>query len=103
VPQPAARKTAPYEKEAFWHWQAYAHGPLRQLVDPLVGPDYGIHQCGCYGASFREHLEAVLHALPRKSAGELRALVRALDGKILARAKVIQAESLDVPWWRGQL
>ncbi|WP_406835398.1 hypothetical protein ACICHK_02445 [Streptomyces sp. AHU1] len=45
----------------------------------------------------------MLHSLPRKSARELRALVRALDGKILARAKVIPADSLDVPWWRGRL
>ncbi|MEV5530997.1 hypothetical protein [Streptomyces prunicolor] len=45
----------------------------------------------------------MLHALPRKSARELRALVRALDKKILARAKVIRADSLDVPWWRGRL
>ncbi|MFI1566974.1 hypothetical protein ACH4ZX_28655 [Streptomyces sp. NPDC020490] len=46
----------------------------------------------------------MLHALPRKSARELRgALVWALDKKILARAKVIPAGSLDVPWWRGRL
>lgn len=90
-------------EEAFWHWQAYAHGPLRHLVDPLTGPDCGIPECGCYGAGFREHLEAVLHALPRKSARELRALVWALDGKILARARVIPADSLDAPWWQGQL
>ncbi|MFG2756724.1 hypothetical protein [Streptomyces wuyuanensis] len=45
----------------------------------------------------------MLHALPRKSARELRALVWALDGKILARAKVIPADSLDMPWWQGQL
>ena len=90
-------------EEAFWHWQAYAHGPLKQLVDPLAGTDCGIPECGCHGAGFREHLEAVLHALPRKSARELRALVWALDRKILARAKVIPADSLDVPWWQGQL
>lgn len=90
-------------EEAFWHWQSYAHGPLRQLTDPFTGPDCGISECGCYGASFRDHLEVVLHALPRKSARELRALVRALDAKILARAKVIPADSLDVPWWRGQV
>jgi hypothetical protein len=90
-------------EEAFWHWKALAHGPLRQLADPLVGPDCGILECGCYGLDFRGHLEAVLHALPRKSARELRALVRALDMKILARAKVIPADSPDVPWWRGQV
>ncbi|MFE0704753.1 hypothetical protein [Streptomyces sp. NPDC058872] len=72
-------------------------------MDPLSGPGCGILECGCYCAGFREQLEAVLHALPRKSARELRTLVRALDVKILARAKVIPADSLDVPWWRGQL
>ncbi|MER8068308.1 hypothetical protein ABTZ59_08430 [Streptomyces sp. NPDC094034] len=45
----------------------------------------------------------MLHALPRKSARELRALVWTLDKKILARTEVIPADSLDVPWWRGQL
>ncbi|MFG2476520.1 hypothetical protein [Streptomyces fagopyri] len=43
----------------------------------------------------------MLHALPRKSARELRALVRALDEKILTRARTIPADSLDAPWWRG--
>ena len=90
-------------EEAFWHWKALAHGPLRHLVDSAVGPDCGILECGCYGVDFRGHLEAVLQALPRRSARELRALVWALDRKILARAKVIPADSLDVPWWLGQL
>ncbi|MCX4763330.1 hypothetical protein OG562_20620 [Streptomyces sp. NBC_01275] len=44
----------------------------------------------------------MLHALPGKSARELRVLVRALDKKILARARVIPADSLDVLWWRGR-
>ncbi|MFE2290949.1 hypothetical protein [Streptomyces sp. NPDC059452] len=44
----------------------------------------------------------MLHALPKKSARELRALVRALDEKILARAKVIPADSLETRWWLGQ-
>ncbi|WP_458244670.1 hypothetical protein [Streptomyces sp. MAI_2237] len=87
-------------EEAFWHWRALAHGPLRRLVDPLAGPGCGILECGCYDAGFRGHLETVLHALPKKSARELRALVRALDEKILTRAAVIPADSLDVPWWR---
>ncbi|KQX81879.1 hypothetical protein ASD48_00740 [Streptomyces sp. Root1310] len=89
-------------EEAFWHWKALAHGPLRQLVDPHTGSDCGVPRCGCYGAGFRGHLEAVLHALPRKSARELRALVWALDRKVLTRAKVIPAESLEVPWWPGR-
>ena len=69
-------------------------------MDPLAGPDCGLPECGCHGAGFRGHLETVLHALPGKSARELRSLVRALDEKILARAAVIPADSLDVPWWR---
>lgn len=89
-------------EEAFWHWKVLAHGPLRQLVDPRMGADCGLPECGCYGAGFREQLEAVLHALPRKSARELRALVRALDEKILARAKVIPADSPEAPWWLSQ-
>lgn len=90
-------------EEAFWHWKALAHGPLRQLGDPLEGPGCGILECGCYGVDFRGHLEAVIHALPKRSARELRALVRVLDMKILARSKVIPADSLDAPWWRGRL
>lgn len=89
-------------EEAFWHWKALAHGPLRRFADPLPSPDCGIPECGCNAGHFRGHLEAVLHALPKKSARELRALVWALDNKILTRAKVISADSLDVPWWRQQ-
>ncbi|WP_268986936.1 MULTISPECIES: hypothetical protein [unclassified Streptomyces] len=44
-----------------------------------------------------------MHALPKKSARELRKLVWGLDSKILRRAKVIHAHSPDVPWWRDQL
>ncbi|GGV12032.1 hypothetical protein GCM10010293_02660 [Streptomyces griseoflavus] len=89
--------------EAFSHWAAPAHGPLRRIADPLA--PHGCGEPGCCGAPeyFRDHLEAVLHALPKKSARELRGLVRALDAKILRRARIIRAPSLDVPWWRNQL
>ncbi|MFI8349323.1 hypothetical protein [Streptomyces sp. NPDC085596] len=70
---------------AFWHWKALAHGPLRELEGAFE--EYcGVSECGCYSFGFREHLEVVLHALPKKSARELRALVWALDEKILAKA-----------------
>ncbi|MBT2505509.1 hypothetical protein J7I98_06250 [Streptomyces sp. ISL-98] len=45
----------------------------------------------------------MLHALPKKSAQELRKLVWALDSKILTRAKVVRADSPGTPWWRDQL
>lgn len=89
--------------EAFWHWKTLAHGPLRQVADPFTGPRCGIPECGCNPDYFRDRLEAVLHTLPKKSAREFRALVRALDNKVLARAQVIRVSSPDAPWWRDRL
>ena len=88
--------------EAFAHWKALAHGPLRRLMDPFTAPRCGVPDC-CDPGYFRDHLETVLHLLPRKSARELRALVSALDATILTRAKVIQVDHAGVPWWRDQL
>lgn len=88
--------------EAFWHWKALAQGPLRLIADPTTAQRCGIPGC-CDVGHFRDHLEAVLHALPKKSARELRALVTALDDEILRRAKAIQVDNLGVPWWRDQL
>ncbi|KOG31063.1 hypothetical protein AQJ84_17495 [Streptomyces resistomycificus] len=90
-------------EEAFWHWKALAYGPLRRLADPSSVTRCGFYECGCDPGRSRDHLEAVLHVLPRKSAREFRALVRALDLTILTRVRVIAADSLDVPWWRDQL
>lgn len=68
------------------------------IADPLTAIRCGMPGC-CDVAYFRDHLEAVLHALPTKSARELRALVSALDDKIIARAKNILIGDLGVPWW----
>jgi hypothetical protein len=89
--------------EAFSHWKGLAHGPLRRVADPFPGGRCGIAECGCDPGYFRDHLERVLHALPKKSARELRVLVQALDDRILARAKAITVGSPDAPWWRDQL
>lgn len=89
--------------EAFSHWKVLAYGPLRRLTEPFPPQACGIPGCGCQPGYFRDHLEDVLHALPRKSARELRKLVRSLDRTILDRAKVIRADCPDEPWWRGQL
>ncbi|MEU6080447.1 hypothetical protein [Streptomyces sp. NPDC047108] len=87
---------------AFWHWKSLAHGPLGELLNPFSGHCCGIPEC-CGTAFARTHLETVLHALPRKSSRELRALVRALDEKILTRARIIPAEHPETPWWRDFL
>jgi hypothetical protein len=80
-----------------------AHGPLKYLADPYTSTRCGIPDCGCDPAFYRDHLEEVLHALPKKSARELRKLVWALDETVLHRAKTVCAYSPDTPWWRDQL
>ncbi|GAA3114350.1 hypothetical protein GCM10010449_40700 [Streptomyces rectiviolaceus] len=89
--------------KAFRHWATLAHGPLRQMADPFTSSRCGIPECGCDPGYARDHLEEVMHALPKKSSRELRQLVRELDRTILKRAKVIRAHSPDTPWWRDQL
>lgn len=76
---------------------------MRRFAEPFPADWCGIPECGCCPGYFRDHLEAVLHALPRKSARELRALVRALDRIILNRAVILRVDHPDEPWWRGQL
>ncbi|MDX3574650.1 hypothetical protein [Streptomyces sp. ID05-47C] len=88
--------------EAFWHWKALAHGPLRLIADPETANRCGIPGC-CDVGYFRDRLEAVVHALPTKSARELRALVTALDDKILGRARALRSDGPGTPWWRDQL
>ncbi|WP_216588064.1 hypothetical protein [Streptomyces brasiliscabiei] len=88
--------------EAFWHWKRLAHGPLRDLAAPETANRCGLPGC-CDVGYFRDHLEAVLNALPTKSARELRLLVTALDDRILRRARAIQVDNRGVPWWRDQL
>jgi hypothetical protein len=90
-------------EKAFWHWAALAHGPLKRIADPFTSARCGIPECGCDPGYSRDHLEEVMHALPKKSARELRKLVWDLDSKILRRSKVIRAHSPDVAWWRDQL
>ncbi|MCG0286022.1 hypothetical protein [Streptomyces sp. PSAA01] len=85
---------------AFWHWRTLAHGPLRCLVDAFSEVRCGIHECGCDPGYFRDFLETVLHALPKKSARELRVLVLALDARIAARARILPVDAPDRPWWR---
>lgn len=89
--------------KAFWHWSTLAHGPLKRIADPFTSTRCGDPGCGCDPGYSRDHLEAIVHALPKKSARELRKAVRDLDRKILSRARVLRADSMDVPWWQDQL
>lgn len=88
---------------AFRHWRDLAHGPVRRIAAPFSGARCGIPACGCDPGYFRDHLETVLHALPARSARELGALVRALDEKIITRARVIHVAAPGAHWWRDQL
>lgn len=89
--------------KAFRDWARLAHGPLRAIADPRTSDRCGIPECGCDPGYSRDHLEEMMHALPKKSARELRELVRDLDSKILRRARVISAPSPDLPWWRDRV
>ncbi|MFI0775406.1 hypothetical protein [Streptomyces sp. NPDC021212] len=85
--------------EAFWQWKALANRPLRRGVDPFSG--CGIRGCCGDAEHFRELLETVIHALPKKSARELRALVWSLDARIVARLGILHVDAPDRLWWRG--
>ncbi|MFH8337793.1 hypothetical protein [Streptomyces sp. AM6-12] len=85
--------------EAFRHWQSLAHAPLRRLTTTLTAPGCGNLGC-CDVPYYRDHLEEALHALPAKSARELRFLVASLDEKILTRAFLGTPTG---PWWREPL
>ncbi|GAA0287922.1 hypothetical protein ACKI1I_02180 [Streptomyces turgidiscabies] len=89
--------------EALSQWRVLAYGPARRFAEPFPAQSCGLPGCGCCPGYFRDHLEKVLHALPRKSARELRLLVRSLDRTILDRARILRADHPDEPWWREQL
>ncbi|MEU6227182.1 hypothetical protein [Streptomyces sp. NPDC047042] len=89
--------------QAFARWKTLAYGPLRRFAEPFPADACGIPGCGCCPGYYRDHLEAMLHALPRKSARELRTLIRELDRVILDRARILKADHPDAPWWRTQL
>ncbi len=88
--------------QAFWYWKTLAREPLRRLTQHYPEQGCSPLACDCQPGLSRDHLEEVLHALPRKSARELRTLVRSLDRTILNRAAVIRADAPDVAWWRGK-
>ncbi|MER5436848.1 hypothetical protein [Streptomyces sp. NPDC002588] len=81
--------------EAFHRWRSLAHGPLRDLALPSP-----YHYDCCDPSDARDQLEAVIHALPTRNARELRALVSALDHKILTRNRALRPGNGDSPWWR---
>lgn len=93
---------SPGETEAaFRAWSALAHHSRRWYVPVPYSPyaHCDVPEC-CQPASLpRDQLEDTLRALPRRSARELRVLVRALDAKILARSPLLLAEPSDGYWW----
>lgn len=55
--------------------------------------------CCCDGGHGRTELKLALHALPRRSARQLRALVEPLDDTFLARTLPDPRLPEDLPWW----
>ncbi|WP_418957926.1 hypothetical protein [Streptomyces tritici] len=61
----------------------------------------GVRECCPEPADERDLLELALCALPKKSARELRALVHALDARIVRRPDAHPYGDPPAHWWRG--
>lgn len=64
--------------EALQLWEAFVRDPYHRLYDPRY------EGCGCWGCctdpwEVRSYLEAAAHALPRRDARRLRAILADLD------------------------
>ncbi|MFF3273901.1 hypothetical protein ACFYWU_23685 [Streptomyces chrestomyceticus] len=80
--------------KALESWRQQVRLPRRYAADTAY---YGCPCCdGGYG---RAELDIALHALPRRSARQLRALVEPVDRAFLARTLPDPHTPDDRPWW----
>jgi hypothetical protein len=86
-------------EQALSRWSAMARAPADRLPRPF-GDRCGVPECCPGPAEERDLLELALCALPRKSARELRALVRPLDLRILRRPDAVPYGEPPHRWWR---
>ncbi|UGT49880.1 hypothetical protein [Nocardia asteroides] len=105
----AQREIADFEDARWWPgavgeamagWVAVAHGPRRRLREARW--DGGCGEPGCCPSvnNSRDVLEQALRVLSRGAARELRALIRPLDERFLARTHPDPHAAADEPWWR---
>ncbi|MEU6963783.1 hypothetical protein [Streptomyces chrestomyceticus] len=81
--------------KALASWRQQVRLPRRYVADTA----YVGCPCCCDSGHGRTELELVLHALPRRSARQLRALVEPLDRTFLARTLPDPHTPDDRPWW----
>ncbi|MEV5599397.1 hypothetical protein [Streptomyces sp. NPDC052496] len=79
---------------ALRNWRQQLQLPDRHVADTSY---YGCPCCD--GRDGRAELEFALHALPRRSARQLRALVQPLDDAFLARTYHDPHTPENLPWW----
>ncbi|MFE6039059.1 hypothetical protein [Streptomyces sp. NPDC056452] len=79
-------------------WRAQLSRPARTLA--LTGDD--MYPC-CEDHCGRAVLETALHALPRRSARRLRALVEPLDAEFISRTLPDPHACPEAPWWTGRM
>ncbi|WP_340378135.1 hypothetical protein U5640_25910 [Streptomyces sp. SS7] len=85
-------------ERALASWTALARTPKGRLPSPSAG-NCGVPECCPQPADERDLLELAMHALPRKSARELRALVTPLDLRILEHPEVVPHSEPPPHWW----
>ncbi|MDW4916111.1 hypothetical protein [Streptomyces californicus] len=85
-------------ERALVRWASIARAPKDRLPSPFTDR-CGVPECCPEPAEDRDLLELAIHALPRKSAGELRALVHPLDLKILQRPDAMPFGPAPHRWW----
>jgi hypothetical protein len=85
---------------ALARWAAVARAPKDRLPPPF-DDRCGVPSCCPEPADERDLLELAICALPRKSARELRRIVRPLDLKILERPDAVPYGEPEHGWWRG--
>lgn len=88
--------------DALEGWRALVHGRGPRVIYP----DFSTHYPCCepaWGGDHRRPLEEICHALPRRAARELRALLAPLDARFIARTLNDPYAPAGDPWWRRRL
>ncbi|WP_416982659.1 hypothetical protein [Streptomyces sp. T028] len=85
-------------EQALASWTALARTPKGRLPSPFAD-NCGVPECCPQPADERELLELAIHALPRKSSRELRALVTPLDLRILEHPDAVPYSDPPPRWW----
>jgi hypothetical protein len=83
---------------ALAQWTALARTPRGRQLE-LYSPGCGVPSCCPPPGDDRDLLEHAVHAMPRKSARELRAILSSLDEAITSHPDVAHTHVFRGRWW----